>query len=98
LWLLGLPCARVPQLPSLFLVDTPGFHGARPNVTDSPEVLHCAVRLERDRSSGQMFRRAVVLQNKDCRPFITRSCTARFAAASAVGVALVCEGVLLRSC
>ena len=76
-------------------MDTPGFHGARPNVPDSPEVLvtvlHCAVRLERDRSSGPLFRRAVFLQNEDYRPFITHSCTARFAAAGAVGIALVCE-------
>ena len=49
------------QLPSLFLVDTLGceplltaaarFHGARPNVPDSPEVLHYAARLKRGRSS-----------------------------------------------
>ena len=95
MWLLGLPCARALQLPSLFLVDTPGFHGARPNVPDSPKVLHCAVRLKRSRSSGPLFRRAAVLQNEDFRPFITHSCTARFAAASAVGVARVCEGGLL---
>jgi len=49
---------------------------SRPNVPDSPEVLHCTVRLERGRSSVSLFRRAVVMQNEDLRPFITHSCTA----------------------
>jgi len=46
-------------------------------------------------TSDPLFRCDVALQNEVSQPLIAHSCTTSFAAASAVGVALVCKGRLL---